>query len=107
MVKNKFRLIVRSYDGNEAKFECDNCHDAKATAGRLIHVDSVKSVCVAGVSGTAYFYINKDNLSTIRTLITSDTAEIAENLAQKNILDRKLIEYFLIKELPFSALLPN
>lgn len=80
-MKNKFRLIVKDYNGDTAKFESEECHQAKATAGRLLHVESIQYACVAGVSGRVYFYLDKEDYST-KINISSQVAEIAEKLAQ-------------------------
>lgn len=90
---NKFKLITRFNNGKEIRSEFDNAHDAKSLAGSLIHLKSVKSVCVAGLfSGIAYFYISESNPSANRVSITSDIAEIVENLILDNRVNRKQAE---------------
>jgi hypothetical protein len=78
-MEKKFRLIVKPYLGSEIRGDYEKCHDAKSLAGRLIHLDSVKWACVAGISGSVYFYINKENYKE-NLVLPSELAEIAENI---------------------------
>jgi hypothetical protein len=78
-MEKKFRLIVKPYSGSEIRGDYKKCHDAKSLAGRLIHLDSIKWACVAGISGSVYFYINKEDYSE-NLVIPSELAEIAENI---------------------------
>jgi L-fucose isomerase-like protein len=55
------KLIVRFSDGDVAKVDEADRHEAKSVAGKIFRKDCVKSVCVANrETGSVALYLNKD-----------------------------------------------
>lgn len=83
MTDRLFRLIVDTHKGQRIVLAGEGCHDTKSLAGTIFHyAENVRSVCVAGQSGSVYLYLVKDAPEKIEN-VPSPAAEVLEKTMAK------------------------